>query len=187
MRNFLSVVQEFRVEAGLTPEQIEAINDALTRFGESLDRADALHIQAQAATATKNDDRALAETLIRTLVEFIKVQPAITNTMLMGMQVTVDTGERTRRSPLKPENLVAEAEGAGRVHLEWDSGGNTAGVQYVVEVQLKEGGEFTLVDVVTRRRLIIENIPIGARLTYRVKARRNGETSAPSNLATVVV
>jgi hypothetical protein len=186
MQNFLAAAQQYRVEAGLTPEQLEALNDAMTAFGEGLAVADAKKRESLAATSRKDTLRDTAEDVVRPMVRRIKTSPGMTDTAFIAMGITdPDATPRSRRSPLPPDGLEAELEAPGRVHLDWDSGGNTAGVQYVIEMQNGDSGEFVLVDVVTRRSYTHTGAPLGARLIYRVLARRNGETSGPSNEATV--
>jgi hypothetical protein len=105
-------------------------------------------------------------------------------TVLIGLGLNVPDTERNRRQPVQPVDLTAEMEGRGIVHLDWDGGGNTSGVQYVIEMQVNDG-EFTRVDAVTRRSYLHEDAPTGVRLTYRIRGRRNGQLSQPSNEASV--
>jgi hypothetical protein len=67
--------------------------------------------------------------------------------------------------------------------ISWSRNGNAPGTQFVIEYSVS-GGAWTLLDVVTQTSYIHNAGHILAQVyQYLVKARKNSETSGPSNIA----
>jgi type 1 fimbria pilin len=170
---------------GITPAQSAAVRAALTAFSNALVAANNAKGAANVAVADKDAKRRALEDLLRPLVQQIQVNPAVTDAARVSAGIPIRDTTRTFTNPVPPVNLVAVADPAGSNNLKWDSGGNAAGVQYVVEAKTGNGSDFVLVDVTSARTFKHTGQAPGVRVEYRVRARRGAATSGPSNTATV--
>ena len=65
----------------------------------------------------------------------------------------------------------------------WSRNGNAPGTQFVIEYSVS-GGAWTLLDIVTKTNYIHNTgLMLAQVYQYLVKARKNNETSGPSNIA----
>jgi hypothetical protein len=63
--------------------------------------------------------------------------------------------------------------------------GNAPGTQFVIEAMIGAATAYALVDIVTTTKYDYRNQKPGVRVVYRVRARKSGNTSDPSNQAIV--
>ncbi len=69
--------------------------------------------------------------------------------------------------------------------MKWNSNGNASGIQYVVEKKVGTAAEFSIVDVTGATTFKDTGAPAGTHAEYRVRARRGGVVSEPSNVAPI--
>ncbi len=84
-----------------------------------------------------------------------------------------------------PTRLVATGDASGTNRLTWERNGNPQGTQFVVEAKIGKADAWTLVDVVNATRYSHLGLAPGTPIRYRVRARRRGVASEPSNEASV--
>lgn len=184
-QNFLARAEEFSTEMGLTQADITRLQEEVARLQSAMENAERLRLASQAATAEKNSARNLLEDDFRAIVEKAQTRDEVTDSIRIAFDITVPSGTRSRTRPAPPLNAVAELMRDGAIDLQWDANGNPPNTQYIVEMQTGASGEWRRLDVVTKRRFTYYGAPLGERLTFRIIARRHGEESGPSNLATV--
>ncbi|MES2764922.1 MAG: fibronectin type III domain-containing protein [Bacteroidota bacterium] len=179
-QNFLEVATEFQADLGLTPTQIQDIADLIGNFVNDLGTSERLTQQAKIAVHNKNVSHEALEEHLRSLARQYKVKPGLADAILMALRLTVGDKQPTHHAVVTPENVMVHMEADGKVHIEWNSSGNTAGTQYIIEKRKLPAGEYVIIGSTPRRSFTDTTPDSGAPASYRISAQRAGDTSAPS-------
>ena len=185
MQNFLEVSNEFKAELEITPTQLQEMADVIANFNNDLGKAESIAQQAVVATRQKNASREAGEGYFRTIARKFKGIINIADTILLALRLRVNDGERTRRAPVAPDDVIAKREANGDIHIEWDAVGNTQGTQYIIERRIVPETEFTIKDTSTRRSYTDKDVPLGKTAVYRIIAQRANVKSDPSMTVTI--
>ena len=139
---------------------------------------------AKAATTALNTLLKAARADLSTRNRNIQGNTRVNNTLKTALGLNVKQPHPVQHDPVPPEKMTATGLAAGVNVLQWNSGGNMTGVQYVIEFMTKTTA-WTRIDAVTPRRYEHTGQTPGVPILYRVSARRRGITSLPSNEAAV--
>ncbi len=183
--NFNTVVREHLADFNITQEQSDALDTKVQDFVAKLSAHQVAKDEAQAATANKNESRSSTEKDLRDIAQIIQNVPNISPGLLELAGLPVHDTTPTPVVPVQPESLEANGEDTGENHLNWKAGDNKPRTLYVVEAKIGESPDFVMVDVVTKTKYIHQKQTPGVRVSYRVRAKRGEQVSAPSNVATV--
>ena len=91
--------------------------------------------------------------------------------------------ERSVSTPLAPSELMVTPGADGVNRLTWKRGDDVESTLYDIEAQIGNSPDFVLVYTTGARRFDHKNQMPGAKIVYRVSARRRGISSGYSNLA----
>ncbi len=183
LTNFLQVAEDKREGLGLTEKDISDLIARSTAFSRAVNGAEATRSAFDSATTTKKNARASAEELARSLARKVQNHEGTSDSHRAALRITVRDSSPSSNSPLPPTRLVVTGDASGRHQLKWDRVGNGPGTQFVVEARVGSSTSWILVDVVTAARLDHTGQKPGVAIVYRVRARRRGITSEPSNEA----
>lgn len=172
---------DYSVEAG----DVTPISTALTAFNTKRAASDAAAAAAKTAVTEKVNARAALETLVRPMARRVQETASVTDEARVAAGLPVRDKVRTAQTPITPAALTATLDGPTAVILSWSTNGNAAGASYVVERRNGATGDYSLADVVTASRVRIAGLTPGQRVEFRVRARRSGQTSEPSNVAAI--
>ncbi len=170
---------------GLVAADTLALRALLADFNVKLADSNAAKAATNVAVAAKDAAREALEGSVRPTVAQIQVDPNVTDESRTTAGLPIRDTVRTFSSPIPPLDLVARELPGGVVELRWSANGNTSGIQYVIEKRSGAAVEFSLVDVTSATSFRDSGQAVGTQCSYRVLARRGGERSAPSNVATV--
>ncbi len=154
-------------------------------FSVKLNDSDAKKIALATSVWLKDASRATMENLYRNVVQRVQLNPDVTDAMRVAAGIPVRDTIRTIDAPVVVGPLVAVPNAAGYNDLDWTPGQNTAGIRYVVEFKPAGAAEWSLADVVTATKYRHQNNAPGARVAYRVKARRGVALGPASNVVEV--
>ncbi len=178
MQSFLVNAEANEAALGLDAETIGALTLAYNGFKAKLDAATLAKTESKQATAEKNDSKADARALIAQFAQEWRANPAIPDSLLDLMTVPNRQSNGTRTPPTQPLGLEIRI-GTGETSLSWNKNGNKYGTVYNIETAPSGTGPWTTFDITTRSK--IQFIwPAGESVWFRVSAKRNQQTSAPS-------
>ncbi len=183
--NLANAIQPDPVKYGLTTDQYDELHAAATDYSLKISENQAAQDEAQAATAARRTSGKNLVKVIRKDVRIIQSLPGITPQLLEAAGLPVHDTIHTPRNVHQPQDLTAEGTPQDESILDWDAGENFPGTLYQIEAQKDVNVGFVMIDVVTKTKYHHKGQTPGVRVDYRVRAKRDGEVSIPSNVATV--
>jgi hypothetical protein len=184
MVNFLEQASVNATLLGLTTQEITALNASFDQFRLSFDAATAAKAAQKSATSTKNVNKQASKKLIAQYAQEWRSNPAIPDSVLDLLNVPNHQTQGTRTPPTQPLNLRLTIGSTGVNSLAWDRNGNTQGTIFNIESASSANGPWTTFDMTTKAKLTF-NWPVGQTVWFRVNAKRNGQTSANSQVITL--
>ena len=178
MTTFLANAEANEGPLGLDAESFGALTLVYNAFRAKLDAATIARTEAKQATAEKNDAKADARALIAQFAQEWRANPAIPDSLLDLMTVPNRQSNGTRTPPTQPLGLEIRI-GTGETSLSWNKNGNKYGTVYNIESAPSANGPWTTFDITTRSKIQFL-WPAGDSIWFRVSAKRNQQTSAPS-------
>ncbi len=170
---------------GLTAADATALRGKQTTYSDALDGTDAAQAAARVAVTAQDKARMDLEAFLRPLIQRAQLNPVVTDATKVAAGIPIRDKIRTSTAPIPPLALVATPAANGTCGLKWGANGNASGIQYVVERKQAPATEFTTVDVVPATSWKDSAAPAGTHCEYRIRARRGGVTSEPSNVAPI--
>ncbi len=170
---------------GLVAADSLALRAKQTAYSNALDANDAAQAAARVAVTEKDTKRSELEAFLRPLIQRAQLNPSVTDATKVAAGIPIRDKIRTSTAPIPPVGLVATANANGTAALKWGANGNASGIQFVVERKSGSATEFSTVDVVAATSWKDSAAPAGTHAEYRVRARRGGVTSEPSNVAPI--
>ena len=186
LSNFISVAGTTANEEilGYTAADITFLNGEKTALQAALTDQRAKQEAAKAATIVLNTALKAARVDMATRNRNIQGNTRATNALKTALGLNVKNPHPVQHDPVPPEKLVVTGLASGVNVLQWQSGGNVSGIQYVIEFMTRTT-EWTRIDAVTKRRYEHTGQTPGVPAYYRVVARRRTLNSLPSNEASV--
>jgi len=172
---------------GLLPADSARLRGELAAFSNALVAADAAKAAQNTAVANKDAARATFEADLRAVVQVIQVRPGTTDEQRTAAGIPIRDTVRTVNSPVTPRDLVARATPDGGVELKFNGNGNTSGAQFRIEVKRAGAAVWELAEVATTTRVMLKDFTPGQRADFRVLAKRGGQLSEASNVASIYV
>ena len=183
--NFIAVANTNKTVLGITDGDLDLLTDQKEAVDTRIVGQKSAQDAAKAATASLGSAVKTAKTNLSTRNRLISANPAISNALKAQLGLTVPDNTPTDNTPVPPIELTVTGSAAGINTLRWKRGANKPGVQYVVEAKTDGAAAWVLVDAVTATRFDHLNQTPGLPVVYRVRARRRGVLSAPSNETTI--
>ena len=186
MTNFITVAGTTANEEilGYTAADITFLTSEKTGLQAALADQKNKQDAAKSATVALNTLLKAARADLSTRNRSIQGNVRVNNTLKTALGLNVKQPHPVQHDPVPPEKLTAIGLASGVNVLQWNSGGNVTGVQYVIEYMTKTTA-WTRIDAVTPRRYEHTGQTPGVPTFYRVSARRRSVTSLPSNEASV--
>ncbi len=170
---------------GLTEVESARLRAKVAAFNSALVAADAAKAAQNTAVANKDAARRELEDDLRAIYRQVQERPDVTDAARQTAGLPVRDTTRSYNAPISPRDLVAQ-EGANGVHfLKWNANGNASGIMFAVEAKAPGDVDFKRLDAVTTVTFRTEPFARGARVEFRIRARRGTEYSEPSNVAVV--
>ncbi len=167
---------------GYDAGDIAEVTAAVNTFQTKLTAANLAIDLAKAAVAEKNAAEAAVTTTLRKWSQTVKTNPLSTPEMFASMGIV--PASPPDNSLNTPTDLAARPDSDGTCRLSWNANGNILSTGYVVEASVN-GGAFAWLGNSSARSFVDMSATPGVHKTYRVRAFRAGETSAPSAGATI--
>lgn len=168
---------------GYDAGDIDVIIAATGGFNTALAASLAAKEAAKGAVVSKDNARADAETTVRKYVQQIKVNVAATPAILSSMGIT--PGETVSGPLVPPITLTAKPNSDGTCFLRWKRNGNSSTTVFVIESMIGTAGNWVWQANVQGLRYTDFGAIAGQHKSYRVRAQRAGETSAPCSSVTI--
>jgi hypothetical protein len=184
MTNFLEQAQSNATLLGLTTAELAVLSTSFDTFKDSFDAATTAKALQKSATSQKNSAKQSSKKLIAQYAQEWRSNPAIPDSVLDKLNVPNHQTQGTRTAPTQPLNLRLTIGSTGSNTLAWDRNGNTQGTIFNIESATSANGPWTTYDMTTKAKLTF-NWPIGETVWFRVNAKRNGQTSANSQVITL--
>lgn len=184
MVNFLEQASVNATLLGLTTQELTALNASFDQFRLSFDAATAAKAAQKSATSTKNTNKRASKKLIAQYAQEWRANPAIPDSVLDLLNVPNHQTQGTKTPPTLPLNLRLTIGATGENTLAWDRNGNPYGTIFNVEFASSVNGPWATLDMTTKTKLTF-TWPVGQTVWFRVNAKRNGQTSANSQVITL--
>jgi hypothetical protein len=185
-RNYLTVAEAKQQEIGLSDGDIAELRNLVQSFADKLAMSNALKIRSSAAVVEKDDKRTALSGKVRRLSNKISGEEGVPDATRTELGLFVQGAARTALSPNTPYDLVANLLTVGSVEIYWNRAQNSERTLYVLEMQTERtDAAWVTLDILHPVKFLHKNPPDANRISYRVRARRRNELSAPSNTATV--
>ena len=186
LTNFIGVAGTTANEEilGYTAADITFLTNEKTALLNALNDQKAKQEAAKSATTALNAALKSVRADMGLRNRSIQGNTKVNNALKTALGLNVKNPHPVQHEPVPPEKLVVTGLASGVNVLQWKSGGNVVGVQYVIEFMTKNT-EWTRIDAVTPRRYEHAGQTPGVPAFYRVSARRREITSLPSNEASV--
>lgn len=185
LQNFSTVATANIAALGLVAGDMTPITSLQPTYTTNLYDVESKKMALAAAVDLKDATKDTLIQKVRIVVNKIQANPTVTPTLKSQLGISTREGGNYPAHPVVPDQLVAELLADGGVELDWNRNGNAPGTQFVIEAKLAPSNTFTLVNVVTKTSFVFTNLLPGMRAEFIVRARRNNETSGPSNIAMV--
>jgi hypothetical protein len=176
---FMVMAEEHRRELGLSHEELEALSNASEEFEDALAHQTMLLTLMKTAIERKLAARRRLEKCLRPVKKGMREH--LTEATDILAEVGLQPACENRRPTLAlstPVHVFAERLALTTIEIMWDSGGNRAGITYIIECSYGSG-EWGLVGATTRRQFHHE-IMGDAPSHYRIIAAHKGRSSEPS-------
>ena len=184
LANFNTVAANNAQTLGLSPTDISTLASSAVSVNSTIAAGVTAQANAKAVVKTKQLTLRASEKMLRAYVKRIQANPNTTDALRRQMGLPVRQ-PATHTQPAVPAALTVAGQSDGTNTLAWDTMGNKQGTMYLVEYQTVGNGAWTLLDGTTRAKYAATGFVPGQRTSYRVRAKRNEQTSAYSNEAVI--
>lgn len=181
----LATIHDAPADYRVVAADIVPLQTLAATLANQLSAVEAAKTALAGAVAAKDATLRDLETRTRALVRQIQANPLVTDVALAAAGLPIHDTTRTAQTPVEPSELLAIAHANGTNELRWNRAGNTAGCDFVIEAKVGAAAAFSQVDVVRASSYMHTAQRPGVSVLYQVRARRSGQTSAPSNTAGV--
>lgn len=179
LTNFASVCEANAAPLGLTGPMVAEIEDAAVNFSAELTASTAAKAAQAAAVQAKNTQKAASKAIVSKYAKIFRANNTVSDELLAQLMLPPHSTPGSESSPTTPLNLVASANGDGVTNLRWNRNGNIQGTTFQIEKRTSPTGGWSIHDTTTRRTFVTLSTP-GEYVAYRVRATRNGQSSAAS-------
>ncbi len=182
--NFIQTVDANQTVLGMTAAKVSALNLLVVNFGNGIDSANAARDAAKTATEDKNDARSALKSSISSYAKIWRGNSAVPDSLLTNLQLPAHNTPPTTVNPQIPTDLSYSVNASNVVTLKWKANGNKFGVIYIIETAEGLAGPWTIFELTGQRKFEFIATP-GETMCFRIIARRNGKSSAPSTPITL--
>ena len=183
--NFVTVANANLTTIGLTAPDITALRTKQTDFSVGLNNAIAKQSESKSATDNKNIKKSSLTDNIRMLARQIQAKPGVPDNIKMQLGIKNPNNIPAPPVPNIPMDLTLETIAGGIIRLKWGRNGNTQGTIFNIEASSKPDADFVMMDSTTKTTLDTAFRFNTGTTYYRIKAKRNDQSSDPSNVAMV--
>lgn len=183
--NFIAVANANLAIIGMTAPDITTLKTKQTEYSTGLNSAIAKQAEAKAATDSKNIKKSALTDNIRMLARQIQAKPGVPENLKVQLGIKNPNMPPSPSAPLIPMNLTLETISGTNIRLRWGRGGNSQGTIFVVESSDKPDTNFIMIDSTTKTTIDTSLNTHSATLYFRVKAKKNDQTSDPSNVVMI--
>lgn len=183
--NFITVANANLAALGLTAPDITAITTNKSNYSTGLNNAIAKQADAKGATDNKNEKKSVLQDNIRALAKQIQGKPGVPDSLKVQLGIKSANPTPPSPNPVPPIDLSSETIAGSAVRLKWNRNGNSQTTIFMLEASAFTDKDFVIVDSTTKTTIDTTfRIPSGATF-FRVKAKKNDQTSDPSNVVAV--
>jgi len=166
----------------LTPGQLADIQSVADDLAAAHQEVEAAKAALRGAIEAKDGLMEDADHIMRTYLQMIASNPAVTPELKARMSIDV---VRASAAPVvSPRDLTVDPVATGETHLKWHRNGNARSVQFIVEQRVGDSAKWHLAGVTSKTRISLRGNRVGEQVFYRVRATRGDKTSGSSNIAT---
>lgn len=183
--NFVSVANANLATIGLVAQDITTLRTKQTDFSTGLNNAIAKQTEAKSATDNKNIKKTALTDNIRMLARQISAKPGVTDNIKMQLGIKNPNSTPSSAIPLIPMDLTLETIAGGITRLKWGRNNNSQGTIFSIEASQKPDTEFIIIDSTTKTTLDTAFNFNGVTTYYRVRSKKNDQTSDPSNVVMI--
>lgn len=183
--NFVTIANANLALIGLVATDITTLRTKQTDFSTGLNNAIAKQAEAKAATDNKNIKKSALTDNIRMLARQIQAKPGVPDNLKVQLGIKNANIPPSPSVPLIPIDLTLETISGGITRLKWGRGGNSQGTIFVVEASEKPDINFIIIDSTTKTTLDTSFNASAVATYFRVRAKKNDQTSDPSNVVMV--
>lgn len=176
--NFVTYAEDL----GFTPTDAEAVTASVDEFDQALMASNIAKDAAKNAVASKDAAFATTNQFVRTWVDRVIVSPTGTSEIFGKLGIVPYTSSAGPVVP--PVNVSAAPNADGTCRIAWGRSTNANGTVWVVESK-SGAGDWEFEAISTSVKFVDLNAEAGAPKSYRIRAQRNGVTSAPSPEASI--
>jgi hypothetical protein len=167
------------VVLGLAAGDLTEIQNASTNFSTGLNGWIAAKATADNAKGVKDGQRVTSRTVVSKWAKIFRANQAVPDALLSQLLLAPHKTPGEKTAPAQPTNLVANSDGDGNITLRWNRAGNIQGTQFIIEYKAASGDPWAVLTSTTRASCQTTWSP-GQYVSFRVIAKRNGQTSAAS-------
>jgi hypothetical protein len=138
--------------------------------------------------------RSGGEANARALAKRIQIHPGVPDSLKLQLGINAGSGARTNTPPVTPETLVAKPNANGTNALKWQKMGNKQNTSFVVFAKpitslagAQTDTDWEMVGTTTKAAFAHKGVTPGESMAYKVLATRAGNSSDPSEPATVYI
>lgn len=179
LASFYTVANNNKVVLGLQAGDITEIQNASTNFNTDLTAWIAAKAAADNAKGVKDTQRATSRAVISKWAKVFRANQAVPDALLSQLMLAPHKPTGSKTPPTQPTDLVANSDGNGNITLRWNRNGNIQGTQFIIEYKAAAGDAWAVLSSTSRASFQTTWSP-GQYVSYRVIAKRNGQSSAPS-------
>ena len=185
LNNFVTIANANLPALGITVLDMGPITSDQTSFTGAIATLVTAKDTLKSATQGKNQVRKKAVNDIRALVRRIQANPTVQPPLKSSLGLNPRTVKPSRVTPVTPAGLTVAGYSNGDNVLDWSANGNKAGTNYLVEAKFGAATNFVQVSAGTATRFTHSGQTPGAKVTYRIVAKRRNLVSSPSDTASV--
>ena len=182
---FAVAVERYQDQLDLDGLDVEAMYEANVTLHDSLAGVETAKSTLRQQTEAKDAARRNVTAAVRALARRIQANPAVTPALKAALGLTPRTKKTVLRSPRPPTQFAAEGFANGTIELRWNASGNAPETLYLVEAAYGSTANFVGITAVTATRCTLEGHSAAMPVTFRIRARRRHEVSAPSESVTL--
>jgi len=183
--NFIAVANVNLTVIGLAAGDITTLTTKKSTYSTNLNTAIAKQIESKSATDNKNVARDALKSDIRGLAKQIQAHPGVPDNIKVQLGLKAGSPTPSPSFPIIPNDLSANIGSVGIISLSWNRSGKSQGTIFIIESSTAPDKMFTMIDSTTKTTLDTNfRNPTGPTF-FRVRAKKNDQTSDPSNVVVV--
>ncbi len=179
LNSFIVTVDTNQADLDISAGQVSALNLLISTFSQNLDESQTAKDAAKSAVSKKDGAKSDVRASVASYAKTWRANASISDSLLTALQLPTHSTPPTSLTPKQPVDLNYSIDSMGLTTVKWKSNGNKPGVVYIVETAAAGTGPWTTFDVVTSRKITFQ-LDAGESVSFRVTARRAGQSSSPS-------